>query len=241
MERRRAIQLLAAGATSLWARDQLPAALQDLRVPEPLLPLFPLDLVLFPETNLPLHIFEERYKEMIKVCLLNHWEFGILLQVQDNEVKNVGCTAAISEVTERFANGELNILVRGRRRFEISDVNEDKAYLRGKPEFLDDDLNEPSDEDLRKRGIELYGRLKELIVIKDPEPAITDTQLSYRMMGRLPADLEWKQELLELRSEHDRLGLVVPYFEKLIGFLEKEQNPASSREIALSLPTVLPR
>ena len=236
MERRRAIQLLAGGAASLWARQQLSAASQDLRLPEPLLPLFPLDLVLFPETNLPLHIFEERYKEMIKVCLLNHWEFGILLQVQNNEVKSIGCTAAISEVTERFSNGELNILVRGHRRFEISDVNEDKAYLRGKPEFLDDDLNGPSDEDLRKRGIELYGRLKELIVIKDPEPAITDTQLSYRMMGRLPADLEWKQELLELRSEYERLDLVVPYFEKLIGFLEKEQNPGSSREIALSLP-----
>jgi Lon protease-like protein len=235
MERRKAIQLLAAGATSLWAKQRLPAASQDLRVPEPLLPLFPLDLVLFPETNLPLHIFEERYKEMIKVCLLNHWEFGILLQIQDNEVKSVGCTASISEVTDRFPNGELNIMVRGRRRFEIADVNEEKAYLRGKPEFLDDDENEPADEDLRKRGIELYGHLKELIVIKDPEPAISDTQLSYRMMGRLPADLEWKQELLELRSERERLDLVVSYFEKLIEFLEK-QSPGPSRDIALLSP-----
>jgi Lon protease-like protein len=184
-----------------------------------------------------LHIFEERYKEMIKVCLLNHWEFGVLLQIQDNEVKSVGCTASISEVTDRFPNGELNIMVRGRRRFEIADVNEEKAYLRGKPEFLDDDENEPAEEDLRKRGIELYGRLKELIVIKDPEPTISDTQLSYRMMGRLPADLEWKQELLELRSEHERLGLVVSYFEKLIEFLEK-QSPGSSRDIALLSPNL---
>ena len=199
MERRRIIQLLAAGAASLWASHEFDAASlpkgQDLRRPEPLLPLFPLDLVLFPHTNLPLHIFEERYKEMIRDCLENRWEFGILA-VQEQTVKSIGCTASISDVVTRFPDGRLNILVRGARRFEITDLNEDKSYLRGKPQYLDDDAAEPVAEELRRRAIELYDRLMELAdtptrALQDA-PKNTDTQLSYRLMAAVPADLDWK-------------------------------------------------
>jgi len=92
VERRRIIQLVAAAAASLWAshRFEAPSVVkgQGLRRPETLLPLFPLDLVLFPHTNLPLHNFEERYKEMIQDCLENRWEFG-MLAVQEQTVKSI--------------------------------------------------------------------------------------------------------------------------------------------------------
>ena len=241
MERRRIIQLLAAGATSLWAGHRLGAAslrkAQDLTRPEPLLPLFPLDLVLFPHTNLPLHIFEERYKEMIQDCLENRWEFG-MLAVQEQTVKSIGCTASISEVVARFPDGRMNIMVRGGRRFEITQLNEEKSYLRGKPQFLDDDAAEPPAEELRRRAIQLYGRLIELADVPgrafQDSPAYTDTQLSYRLMAAVPADLGWKQSLLELQSEPERLNRVIIYFEKLIEYLEKAPDPsrASPREIA---------
>jgi Lon protease-like protein len=241
MERRRIIQLLAAGATSLWAGHQFNAAsllkAQDLTRPEPLLPLFPLDLVLFPYTNLPLHIFEERYKEMIQDCLENRWEFG-MLAVQDQTVKSIGCTASVSEVVTRFGDGRLNILVRGGRRFEITELNQEKSYLRGKPQFLDDDATEPAAEELRRRSIQLYDRLIKLAdtptrSLQD-SPAYTDGQLSYRLMAAVPADLAWKQSLLELRSEPERLDRVITYFENLIEYLEKTPDPSRKppREIA---------
>jgi len=131
MQRRRAMQLLAASATSLWAGRQISASspfverLQDLAPPE-LLPLFPLDLVLLPHTNLPLHIFEPRYKEMIHDCLQNHWEFGILA-VQGQSVNNIGCTASISDVLNTFPDGRMNILIQGRRRFEIRSLEQQKS------------------------------------------------------------------------------------------------------------------
>lgn len=241
MERRRIIQLLAAGATSLWASHQFDAAsllkAQDLPRPEPLLPLFPLDLVLFPHTNLPLHIFEERYKEMIQDCLENRWEFG-MLAVQEQSVKSIGCTASISEVVARFPDGRMNILVRGGRRFEIIQLNEEKSYLRGKPQFLDDDATKPAAEELRRRAIQVYDRLMELAEIParalQDSPTYTDTQLSYRLMAAVPADLAWKQSLLELRSEPERLDRVINYLEKLIEYLEKAPDPlrASPRKIA---------
>ncbi len=107
-----------------------------------LLPLFPLPLVLFPRTPLPLHIFEDRYKEMIGDVLPNRSEFGVVL-ARENGILNAGCTAVVEEVLERHPDGRMDILTVGRRRFEILDLNDEKSYLRGAVEFFDDD--EPGD------------------------------------------------------------------------------------------------
>ena len=244
MKRRKILQFLTAGAASLWMRTLRPgnslleAAIPNRPSQEPpadnanfLLPLFPLDLVLFPETNLPLHIFEPRYKEMIQDCLDNRWEFGILLD-QEGSISNTGCTASISEVLARFPDGRSNILVRGERRFEISQLDEDGSYLRGTVNFLEDDVADSADEALRQRGIELYGRLSELLQLENqpfltPSPIWTDMQLSYRMMAGIPAAADWKQELLELRSEPERLVRVIGFFEELIEYLESLPNESS--------------
>ena len=247
MQRRRAMQLLAASATSLWAGRQISASspfverLQDLAPPE-LVPLFPLDLVLLPHTNLPLHIFEPRYKEMIHDCLQNHWEFGILA-VQGQSVNNIGCTASISDVLNTFPDGRMNILIQGRRRFKIRSLDQQKSYLRGESEFLDDDDATPPTEALRQRALELYGRLHELVelenqLLQGPSPVFTDTQLSYRMMAGVPAEIGWKQSLLELRSEPERLVRVMRYFEELTEKLERtpEQPHVPNRKIVRVFP-----
>src|SRR5262249_28212122 len=150
---------------------------QDASRPEPLLPLFPLDLVLLPHTNLPLHIFEPRYKEMIGDCLRNDSEFGMLV-VQDQSVAAMGCTASITKVLDRFPDGRMNILVRGQHRFEISELNDEKSYLRGRPQFFNDDPAELPSSDLLERSMALYGRLKELAKIEtqliQDIPLVTD-------------------------------------------------------------------
>src|SRR5262245_20813192 len=98
MDRRRSLQLLVMGAAGLWTSNQLNgSSLLEAQAPpagdDSLLPLFPLDLVLLPHTNLPLHIFEERYKEMIQDCLQNHLEFG-MLAVEGDTVQSTGCSAS---------------------------------------------------------------------------------------------------------------------------------------------------
>jgi Lon protease-like protein len=226
MERRRFVQLLSA------AMIGIPATAQDIPRPETLLPLFPLDLVLLPQTNLPLHIFEERYKEMIRDCLENSWEFGIVA-VRDRSVEAVGCTASISRVLDKFPDGRLNILVRGRRRFEVSMVNREKSYLRGQAAFLEDEKVEPADADLQERALRLYRRLTDVAHLENEpfQEPLTNTsapQLSYRMMAGVPAELDWKQQLLELRSESERLVRVMDYFERLLKQIER---PAAPRQI----------
>ena len=69
---------------------------------ELLIPLFPLEVVLFPGQPLPLHIFEDRYKEMIGECLESKSEFGVVL-AQENSIGSVGCTADITNVTKKKA------------------------------------------------------------------------------------------------------------------------------------------
>jgi Lon protease-like protein len=229
MERRKFIRLLPAVAIGL------PFVSQNIPGTEPLLPLFPLDLVLLPQTNLPLHIFEERYKEMIGDCLDKGWEFG-MLAARTQGIESVGCTASISEVLERFPDGRMNILVRGRRRFEISQLNREKSYLRGTPAFLDDDPAEPPTAE-RERAMKLYRRLTDVAELQN-EPfqdhtfSATDNQLSYRMMSGVPAELSWKQSLLELRSEPERLTRVIDYYEKL---LKQIEAPAAPRKIARAI------
>jgi len=241
MERRRIAQFLAMSAAGLWTQHGFRGAsllkAQDTSRPEALLPLFPLDLVLLPHTNLPLHIFEPRYKEMIGDCLRNGSEFG-MLAVEDRSVAAIGCTASISKVLERFPDGRMNIIVRGQRRFEISQLDDEKSYLRGRPQFFDDDPEELPSPDLLERSMALYSRLKELAKIEtqaiQDTPQPTDTQLSYRLIAGVPAELTWQQSLLELRSESKRLALVVDYLQELIEAFESapDKRRAPNRRIA---------
>ncbi|MBV9938229.1 MAG: LON peptidase substrate-binding domain-containing protein, partial [Acidobacteriaceae bacterium] len=94
-----------------------------------LLPLFPLSLVLLPGIPLPLHIFEERYKEMMADVIPAETEFGIVL-AKDEGIVSVGCTAVVHQVIQRYSDGRLDLLAMGIRRFEIESLNEDKSYLR---------------------------------------------------------------------------------------------------------------
>ncbi len=103
-----------------------------------LLPLFPLQVVLLPGSPLPLHIFEDRYKEMIGEVLRDKLEFGVVL-ASEKGIVNTGCTATIDRVLKEYPDGRLDILARGRRRFEVLLLNDERSFLRGAVEFFDDD------------------------------------------------------------------------------------------------------
>ena len=187
---------------------------------ELLLPLFPLNVVLFPETTLALHIFEERYKQMIADCLENRWEFGVVL-VQEDSLDDTGCTALVSEVVRKYDDGRMDIRVRGQRRFEILVLDRQKPYLRGAPHFFDDEAEAVSESDgRRKQAFELYEQGIQMLEPEDPEPPdLHDARLSFQIMARLPVDLGFKQNLLENRSESERLTQVVSFLQKVVARL----------------------
>ena len=126
-----------------------------------LLPLFPLQVVLLPGAELPLHIFEDRYKEMMGEVIRDRQEFGVVL-ANEKGIVNTGCTATVDKVLRQYPDGRMDILTRGRRRFEIVMLNDERSYLRGTVEFFDDEKFDPVAPDIQKRAIEGYNELQAL-------------------------------------------------------------------------------
>jgi Lon protease-like protein len=166
------------------------------------LPLFPLGLVLLPQELVPLHIFEDRYKTMIGECLEEEREFGILW-LADDGLKEVGCSARIARVIERFDDGRLNILVEGAEPFRLLRKIEDLPYPAGDVELLGD--ADEGDADAADRARERYADLLEEVTDSRPESDDLSQLDAYGMAATLDVALEAKQRLLELRSERGRL------------------------------------
>ena len=169
-----------------------------------LLPLFPLQVVLLPGAELPLHIFEERYKEMIGEVIRDRIEFGVIL-ASEKGIVNTGCTAMIDKVLREYPDGRLDIIARGRRRFEIVMLNDERAFLRGTVEYFDDDEESPIAPEVRQRAIEGYNEVsKESLDLDQP-------QLSFRLAQPV-ADLGFRQSMLTSRSEADRMRQLADFF-----------------------------
>lgn len=169
-----------------------------------LIPLFPLQVVVFPRTQLPLHIFEERYKEMVGKAIQDNSEFGIVL-AKDDGIVNAGCTVMVEKVVERYPDGRMDIVTRGQRRFEILALNEEKDYLQGEVNFFDDEDIEATPAELRDQALSQYRALSALSASRDHgEPDLADPQLSFQLAQAVP-DLDFLNALLRHRSETGRL------------------------------------
>lgn len=184
-----------------------------------LLPLFPLDLVLLPGTPLPLHIFEPRYKEMIGECLEQKKVFGVV-RVQGEGLADVGCTAEIVAVTKTYDDGRMDIVTRGCQRFELLSVNQERSFLQGEVLYLPDDPQAPTSEETA-RAIELHKQILTLANAQQDLPDSDDSPLSYRLAGSLPLDLDFKQKMLSLRSEAERMRIIISYFENILPSLRR--------------------
>jgi Lon protease-like protein len=192
-------------------------------------PLFPLGLVALPHELVPLHIFEERYKEMIGECLERGSEFGIVWAADDG-LRQVGCAMEIAEVLERLEDGRLNILTRGTRPFRIVDEQDDLPYPAGTIEFLVD-KEEPADSKTAATAHEAYGVLVEQATDRTLEPDELAAMSAYQMAATVDFGLDAKQGLLDLRSENARLRLVARLFRaaaKRLDFMERAQERARS-------------
>jgi ATP-dependent Lon protease len=194
-----------------------------------LLPLFPLQIVVFPRTHLPLHIFEERYKEMVGQALRDSSEFGIVL-AKDEGIVNAGCTVIVEKVLKRYPDGRLDILAYGRRRFEVVMLNEEKEYLRGEVEFFDDEDAEPAPLDVQHMALTQYKTLLESGTLRPPlpEPNLEDPQLSFQLAQGIQ-DLDFLSVLLRTRSETQRLRELNEFLSQ---YIPRQRHIAHVRQVA---------
>lgn len=184
-------------------------------MPSRLIPLFPLQVVVFPRTPLALHIFEERYKEMVGNAIRENSEFGMVL-AKGEGIVNAGCTVTVEKVVHMHPDGRMDILTRGQRRFEIQKLEEEKDYLQAHVSFFDDDDFAPVPAELREQAIEHFAALRKISGAQEPEePNLEDPQLSFQLAHALP-DLDFLNSLLRHRSETARLKQLNEYLEEYI-------------------------
>ena len=174
-----------------------------------LIPLFPLGLVLLPHMDLPLHIFEERYKIMINSCLENGQAFGVVF-FDGAAIQPIGCTATIRSVVRRYEDGRMDILTRGERRFVIKELDESRSFLQARILYFGDE-SEPAMAD--------EGGLKEdtLRLLKELD-RLSDTRRDYNALAKLNTEIfsfiipglegftpQERQPFLETTSPYRRL------------------------------------
>jgi len=184
-----------------------------------LLPLFPLDIVLFPGVPLPLHIFEPRYKEMVAECIHNKIPFGMVRAKKDT-LSEIGCSAAILRIVKKYPDGRMDIVTEGRQRFEILQVKQERSFLQGEVGFFEDEPSLVNKSD-QATVVQLHEQLFQVLG-EPPEPdPPANLLLSFRLAHELPVDLDFKQAILEMKSESERINTLIEYYRSTIPKVEK--------------------
>lgn len=184
-------------------------------MPSRLLPLFPLQVVVFPRTRLPLHIFEDRYKEMVGDAIRESTEFGVVLAKEEGIV-NAGCTVVVEKVVKRYPDGRMDVITSGRRRFEVISLNDEKDYLQGEVEFFEDEDPAPAPPELQHKALAQFKELVDLGAVHSfNEPDFDDPQLSFQLAQSV-TDVDFLSLLLRNRSESGRMKELNHYFSEYV-------------------------
>ncbi len=189
--------------------------------PQRTIPLFPLNVVLFPGGFLPLHIFEERYKLMIQRCIDGETAFGVVLirsglEVGGNAEPHAIGTAARIVSVKKEEDGRMNIMVTGRERFRIDSVVFQHPYMEGVVEVVDDDSAGPPEAGLVadvREAVEEQIRLLHGLRggwVREPRTPEDPAELSWLVCTLVQADNDVKQALLEESSTSARLQAQLP-------------------------------
>ncbi len=187
--------------------------------------LFPLNLVVFPHTRIPLHIFEPRYKALLQECLERGLNFGINL-VEDGHMHSVGCAVKIVDVTQRYPDGRMDVVVEGIERFRLLELkNNEHPFAVGEVEILHDE-EVPMDSALLQTCLDTYNTIVGLVYgASGPVLALDELgpRPSFEMAPKSGLSLEQKQELLEAPSEQARLELIHSHLQDLLPMIQRAE------------------
>ncbi len=188
------------------------------------LPLFPLNLVLLPFELLPLHIFEPRYKKMVKDHIEENKPFGIILN-ENNVVCTKGCRVKVQKVYKKYSNGEYDILVKGVEQFQVFNTRVEGETVIGEIDYVP--LNNDSDENLRKIIQDLYLKVLIKVGINNNLEMHMSKQLSYEFLQGFELPLKLKKQLILMDSEIKRLTIIKDIFENIINsdFSQRKNMP----------------
>jgi Lon protease-like protein len=185
--------------------------------------LFPLNLVLLPGEQAPLHIFEPRYRELIGECLEEGREFGLVL-ADDDGMREIGTRAGVIEVLDRFPDGRLNVVVEGRDRIRLLEITEGRSFATAAVAELEDDAGESPSEEEVEECLAAYERVLSAAEAELEELDLSADSIAYQIAARVDLGTEVKQGLLELRSERERVVRLAPMLNRAADVVERERE-----------------
>lgn len=156
---------------------------------------------------------------MIRECLTNEAPFGVVRALEEG-IAEVGCTAEIITVTKEYPDGRLDLIAEGRKRFAVVELNEERSFLRAEVLLVPDEPGALVQEE-RVKAIQLHLEILSLAGAVQDLSAADQNQLSFYLAGSLPLDLDFKQKLLAMRSEGERIQEVTKYLETLLPNLRR--------------------
>jgi len=180
--------------------------------------IFALGTVLSPGELMPLHVFEDRYKELIGECVDQERPF-LLLYTDEAGTRELGCTANVVEVLEQFEDGRLNIVVEGEKLVKVVELTRGRSFTTALVEPVADDLDVGQERDA---ALTMYRQFAEAAGL-EPEDDIEsdDDALSYAIMARVDFPPAEKQGVVEMRSERERLMALVELLARGMQALQK--------------------
>lgn len=175
------------------------------------IPIFPLDVVLFPGQAMPLHIFEQRYRQMTRHCIDTQSPFGIV-NVSGVRLGQIGCSAMIVKILKEYEDGRSDILTAGQSAFQLLRTHNEKPYMEADVEFLEEDFT-GLDSAVSSHLETLYNQCHKLLYGEDAAQFETEggISLAYHVASELPVDVAIRQRLLEIRSEAERQAQLVAH------------------------------
>jgi Lon protease-like protein len=157
---------------------------------------------------------------MISECLDQKKSFGVV-RAKEEGVAEIGCTAEVITVARKYPDGRMDIVTEGRERFEVIRVNQERSFLQADVLYLQDEPDRASAEEIA-RAIELQAEIAGLANSPSAGPPDPEgPQLAFNLVGPLPLDLDFKQTLLGLKSEAERIRAVISYFEAVLPNLRR--------------------
>jgi uncharacterized protein len=190
-----------------------------------MIPLFPLQLVVFPSSKYPLHIFEARYKSMINYCLNNKKGFGIITKI-DSDISNVGCYVEVKSVLKEYDNGEFDIVVEGKNRFSIGkvDVHPEGYFTAEVNEYKDinSDVDAALIADIKQKFEDLLNKIDLQLDEAFWNNFIKSDVKSFKIAEKAGLSIPEQQKLLAMQDENERLIMLRDHFSSLDEQLEKK-------------------
>ena len=184
------------------------------------LPLFPLELVVFPGEHLRLHVFEPRYKQLIAECREGNTTFGIPAYINGG-VAEYGTEMTLEQISKTYEDGEMDILTRGQRAFRLERFMRDvpgKLYSGGEVTFVE---NLESTTTVPKEALsQRFRRLHELLDTGYEREDFEGPNLSFQLGQEVGLTIYQKVKLLSLERESEREALIIEHMDEVIPKLE---------------------